>query len=229
MARLLLIGNSRWHWAEVQGQRLHCWHTAEPQDPESLPCDQLLAWAAVGSVPETLGLPQNRRIQLADVPLKGLPAWLGIDRALVGWRAWRRQAGPVLVADAGTALSLTCVSAEGDFTGGRISAGVALQLRALGAATALLPRLQGPASTAGDPWPVATEAAMAEGCIRAAAAAVGQAWRDLPESGRGGLWLTGGDAPLLQPLLEEQQLRPALALELGLEALASLPAVERMR
>ena len=226
MARLLLIGNSRWHWAERQGQRLRCWHEAPPQDPEALPADQLLAWAAVGALPERLNLPQQRRIRLADVPLQGMPGWLGIDRALVGWRAWRRQGGAVLVADAGTALSLTRVSAEGRFAGGRISAGVALQLSALGRATALLPSLQAPAAAIRDPWPQATEAAMVEGCIRATAAVVIQAWHDLPEAGRGGLWLTGGDAPLLLPVLQQQRhLRAELAADLALEAMACLPAV----
>ena len=224
MARLLLIGNSRWHWAERQGQRLRCWHEPPPQDPEALPADQLLAWAAVGALPERLNLPQQRRIQLGDVPLQGMPGWLGIDRALVGWRAWRRQRGAVLVADAGTALSLTRVSAEGRFAGGRISAGVALQLSALGRATALLPSLQAPAAAARDPWPSATEAAMVEGCIRATAAAVIQAWHDLPAASDG-LWLTGGDAPLLLPVLQQQRLSPELAADLALEAMACLPAV----
>ncbi len=229
MARLLLIGNSRWHWAERQAHGLRCWHTAPPLNPEALAGDQLLAWAAVGALPERLSLPRSRRIALVDVPLQGLPGWLGIDRALVGWRAWRRQGGAVLVADAGTALSLTCVDAEGRFAGGRISAGVALQLRALGHATALLPSLQAPAAAARDPWPPATEAAMAEGCLRATAAAVIQAWHDLPAAGRGGLWLTGGDAPLLLPLVQQRQLRPELAPDLALEALAALPAVGLLR
>lgn len=225
MARLLLIGNSRWHWAELQGQRLRCWHTPAQAGPGLIDSEDLLAWAAVGSLPEGLGLPQHRRIQLQDVPLQALPAWLGIDRALVGWRAWRQQGDAVLVADAGTALSLTRISAAGEFAGGRISAGVALQLRALGHATAQLPNQLPPVLSAGpDPWPVATAAAMAEGCIRATAAAVVQAWHDLDPVERGGLWLTGGDAELLLPLLQ-QQLRPELAPDLALEALAALPAV----
>ena len=223
MARLLLIGNSRWHWAELQGKRLRCWHTTAPAEP--LPADELLAWAAVGKLPEGLSLPPHRRIRLQDVPLQALPAWLGIDRALVGWRAWCRQGGAVLVADAGTALSLTHISAAGNFAGGRISAGVALQLRALGHATAQLPKQLPLLRSAGlDPWPVATATAMAEGCLRATAAAVVQAWYDLDPAGRGGLWLTGGDAELLLPLLQ-QQLRPELAPDLALEALAALPAV----
>ena len=228
-ARLLLIGNSRWHWAELQDRGLRCWHAAAPLDPGVREGDQLRAWAAVGALPQGLNLPLDRRIQLNDVPLKGVPAWLGIDRALVGWGAWRRQGDAVLVADAGTALSLTRISAEGAFAGGRISAGVALQLRALAAATAQLPRLQAPLTPAADPWPVATVDAMAEGCIRAAAGAVAQAWHDLPAAGRGGLWLTGGDAPLLLPVLEQQQLSPSVAADLALEALASLPAVQLLR
>ena len=126
MAQLLLVGNSRWHWAERSPSGLRCWDTASPEPPWSVP--PLRAWAAVGSVSAALALPEERRLPLAQVPLAGAPAWLGIDRALAGWWAWRQQQGPVLVADAGTSLSLTLVDAQGMFAGGRLSAGLALQL-----------------------------------------------------------------------------------------------------
>ena len=100
MARLLLIGNSRWHWAESSGNGLRCWHTA--------PCE---------------GLDPAQQ--------QGLQAW----------KTLRAQVGSVDLA----------------------------------------------------------------------------------------LWLTGGDGPQLMPLLEEQQVRPVLAPDLALEALASLPVVGLLR
>ena len=90
MARLLLIGNSRWHWAEpcATGGGLHCWHTPPADDLEA---EDLQAWAAVGSLPGYAPSVAARRLALADVPLQGVPPWLGIDRALAGWQAWRHQ------------------------------------------------------------------------------------------------------------------------------------------
>ena len=222
MARLLLIGNSRWHWAERRGEGLHCWHTPVSEGGEP---DDLEAWATVGALPSSGGFGSSRRLSLTDVPLQGVPPWLGIDRALVGWGAWQRQRQAVLVADAGTALSLTRVSADGCFEGGLISAGVALQLRALAGATAQLPELTGGALgwvQAAEAWPSATPEAMAEGCRRAVAAAIAQA---AAATDGAQLWLTGGDAELLLPLLREQRIHAESAPDLALEAMAALPVV----
>ena len=228
MGRLLLIGNSRWHWAEPDARSagLRFWHTAPAASLDQAGQERLQAWAAVGPLPLPLVSSPVRRIGLEDVPLQGLPPWLGIDRALVGWRALQQQGDAVLVADAGTALSLTRVSREGRFGGGLISAGVALQLRALKGSTAQLPAVEPVAAASGEAWPIHTEAAMAEGCRRGVAAAIGQAWRlSCCDGSVPSLWLTGGDAPFLLPLLEEQQLKPVMAPDLALEAMAALPAV----
>jgi type III pantothenate kinase len=224
VARLLLIGNSRWHWAEpgAPGGGLRCWHTP-PED--ALDAEDLQAWAAVGVLPRHAPSVAAKRLALEDVPLEGAPPWLGIDRALVGWWAWRQQQEAVLVADAGTALSLTRVSAEGRFAGGLISAGLALQLKALGGSTAQLPQLHG-AGAALDQlaaaWPQATDQAMVEGCRRGVAAAIALA-AERAEGAR--LWLTGGDAALVLPELLMQQLDPVHAPDLALEAMAALPVV----
>jgi type III pantothenate kinase len=175
-----------------------------------------------------LSLPADRELRLEDVPLRQAPSWLGIDRALAGWAAWRRQATGVLVADAGTALSLTRVDGAGVFRGGRISAGLALQLRALGQSTALLPSLEaGGLEVSRDPWPQPTAAAMGWGCLQACAGAIAEAWADVACDGLGAeeswaLWLTGGDGPALAPLLEQRGLTFHWAPDLCLEALAAL-------
>ena len=186
----------------------------------------LVAWAAVGPVPASAPLPLERRLHLKDVPLLEQPGWLGVDRALVGWRAWCLASGPVLVADGGTALSLTLVTSEGRFGGGRLLAGAALQLRALAAETAGLPALDQPLDLPPELWPHSTPEAMAAGVLRGLAAALDAAGRDALSSCPGcSFWLTGGDGPLLKPLL--QQLRVSamplqLAPDLALEALAAL-------
>jgi len=227
VARLLLIGNSRWHWAEVGELPWRCWHESPPAQGCQPAVTDLQAWAAVGAIPHGAELPYNARIALSDVPLQGLPPWLGIDRALVGWGAWRQQGHGVLVADAGTALSLTRIDGSGRFQGGRISAGVALQLQSLHGATAQLPAVPG-LQLENEPWPVQTADAMVQGCARSTAAAIGQAWADLQAASadqRWALWLTGGDAEQLLPLLVAQQLQPVLAPDLAMQALAALPAV----
>ena len=176
-------------------------------------CGRLRAWAAVGPVPTGAGLDPGGRLGLEHIPLLQAPPWLGVDRALVGWRAWRLSGSPVLVADAGTALSLTLVDGGGAFQGGRIQAGRALQLRALASHTELLSL---PLHSAGDdppPWPRQTAAAMERGVRAGLVAAVAEAWRELRQiEPRCRLWITGGDGAWLAAALG-QPCHPNLALE----------------
>ena len=220
--RWLLIGNSRWHWAEGELGSLRTW--SAPAGVGKL--EGLVAWAAVGPVPAAAPLPPERRLHLKDVPLLGQPGWLGVDRALVAWRAWCLASGPVLVADSGTALSLTLVTSEGRFGGGRLLAGAALQLRALAAETAGLPGLEQPLDLPLDLWPRSTPEAMAAGVLRGLAAALAAAGREAQTSCPGcSFWLTGGDGPLLKPLLQQllaSYMPLQLAPDLALEALAAL-------
>lgn len=232
--RWLLIGNSRWHWAEAAPTGMRLWHETPEAGLASLRAAAPWAWAAVGTVPAAAGLDEAGRLRLGDVPLRDAPPWLGMDRALGGWRAWREQPHlPVLVADAGTVLSLTRVDRQGGFRGGRLLAGVALQLRAMAAGTTALPALVaefigpgGPQSPLREPWPSATGAAMLEGVARGLVAAIATAAREAQQAeAQCRLVLTGGDGPLLLPLLQ-QELNGSMALRwcptLCLEALAEL-------
>ncbi|EDY37163.1 type III pantothenate kinase [Cyanobium sp. PCC 7001] len=221
--RWLLIGNSRWHWAAPTAEGLQCW-SREPRGADHPTGEHLLAWAAVGPVPARSDLDPGRRLSLADVPLAAAPPWLGVDRALVAWQAWQDCGLPVLVADAGTALSLTRVDGLGRFAGGRILAGAALQWKALAAGTALLPDLEpsaGPGVDGHPPeaaWPCETAAAMRVGVVAGLAAAVGAAWEDARrEEPRCRLRITGGDGAALA---ERLGLTPEP--DLALRALARL-------
>jgi len=223
--RLLLIGNSRWHWAErVHGGGWCHWDGEALADPP-LP-DR---WAAVGPLPPAAAgdLWHQRRLTHREVPLADLPAHVGIDRALVAWGAWTRAHGPVMVVDAGTALTLTLVDADGRFLGGRILAGAQLQLKALHGGTSQLPPVtlrQAPGPS--DPWPRDTEAALVTGVVEGLASAVSGAWVQRP-GGQGtlppwSLWLTGGDGPCLEPLLRRRGLMVRHVPGLALEAMARL-------
>ena len=233
--RWLLIGNSRWHWATPDPQKpgaLIRWET--PPASESLPPGAApLAWAAVGPVPETAGLSPTARLELAEVPLDGKPAWLGIDRALASWWAWRRWPGPLLVADAGTVLSLNRMAPSGRFSGGRLLAGLALQWQAMATGTAALPdtlgapgRGFGALSRGGQrPWPLETQEAMLVGVSQGLAAAIVAATLECEQDGLR-LVLTGGDAPILKPLIGPSLARRGIPLvhepDLCLAALAAL-------
>jgi type III pantothenate kinase len=173
-------------------------------------------------VPTELERWQPQRLLTSDVPLGNLPPTLGVDRALAAWGAWQQQRQPVLVADAGTALSLTLVDAAGCFLGGRLMAGGRLQLQALHQGTADLPQLE-PVEAAGPLWAAQTSEAMASGVARGLAAAIALAFHDRPQpQWPWQLWLTGGDAPVLMPLLQAQGLQPHHDEGLALAALVAL-------
>lgn len=233
--RWLLIGNSRWHWAESGDQGLRLWDRPPPlKEAVPEPVADLTAWAAVGPLPPALSLPADRRLTIEAVPLTGTPPWLGIDRALAGWQAWCEVEAPVLVVDAGTILSFTRVDGRGRFRGGRLQAGVALQLRAMAAGTVALPTVP----DAGSPssgvevadsgaWPSATIAAMQVGVRRGLAAAIVQATREaFREEANLQMVISGGDASVLCPLLSGDLAAASIAWShrpgLCLEALARL-------
>ena len=139
--RALLIGNSRWHWAQRQGNTVRIEHG--PPDPGRIGTDPPV-WAAVGPVPEPLMAHQDLRIRLGGCalasgsslvgggPLSGL-GWPGVA---VGNSS--TVPGGILV-DAGTVLSLTRVTADGCFGGGQLIPGYRLQLQAMADGTLGLP------------------------------------------------------------------------------------------
>ncbi|MFN5194363.1 MAG: type III pantothenate kinase [Cyanobacteriota bacterium] len=235
--RWLLIGNSRWHWAAPGDSGPDCWHEPAPgSDAAVAPgrLEGLVAWAAVGPLAAQARLDADRRLHLEHVPLAGAPPWLGIDRALAAWQATVSSGGEaVLVVDAGTVLSVTLVDAGGRFRGGRLMAGLALQLRAMADGTALLPRPgladdTADAAAAEPLWPAATQAAMVSGVRRGLAAAVVAAVIEAPP-GPLHLWLTGGDGAVLLPAIAPRLGGRAITLhhepDLCLRAMAQLRPV----
>ncbi len=221
--RALLIGNSRWHWAERHQAQWRFDHT-EP-DHQRLG-SQPLVWAAVGAIPSQLmDVPSCPRLQLHHVPLPGCPPWLGVDRALGAWEAWRRDqhssepsSNGLLLADAGTVLSLTLLDGLGHFQGGQLMPGLSLQLRSMGQGTTLLPDEVQLDQASKDLFPAATDEAMRRGVIQSVVAAV----QDAQRSSGASLWLSGGDADLLETELKLRGVRCLSDSTLQLQAMVQL-------
>jgi len=118
---------------------------------ESKFADRDFANIAIASVvPELLTswheLPQTQIIKTTDVPLRGLYATMGCDRALAAYGAGEIYGYPVLVIDAGTAITLTGIDADKTLVGGAIVAGLRSQFLSLFENTAALPDVHIPES-----------------------------------------------------------------------------------
>ena len=224
--RALLIGNSRWHWAQQQDNTVRIEHG--PPDPGRIGTDPPV-WAAVGPVPEPLMAHQDLRIRLEDVPLPKAPPWLGVDRALGAWMAWRCSqeqqldcSRGLLLVDAGTVLSLTRVTADGCFGGGQLIPGYRLQLQAMTKGTLGLPSTPEDLEQEAlqEVFPQQTVAAMQRGVLEAMLASIAVA----QQHAQGLLWFCGGDAALLKRHWSGATELLQLEGDLQLQALLSLGA-----
>jgi type III pantothenate kinase len=140
------------------------------------------------------------------------PAQLGADRwaALIGAR--HLYAGPCVVVNAGTTMTVDALSSESIFLGGFIVPGYALMRDALGRNTAQLALRDGAFSF----FPDNTGDAIASGALNALAGAVDRMCRYVVETGEDEpvVVLSGGNAALLRPRLNgEPQLVDNLVLE----------------
>jgi len=129
------------------------------------------------------------------------PTQLGADRwaAMVGARA--RTDDPVVVVNAGTAITVDALASTGEFLGGLILPGVGVMLDSLAQRTAGLRSAPGRFSE----FPRNTADAMASGALEAAAGAVARMVGRL--AAREGIHpqviLSGGSAPTLAPGMPE--------------------------
>lgn len=115
-----------------------------------------------------------QHLSYRDVPMKAYveaPEQLGIDRLLSAYGAKQVADTPLVVIDAGTAITVDWVDASGDFRGGAIMPGLSMQLRSLASGTAALPEINWQSPQIERPAPN-TERAMMSGVIAGVAGGI---------------------------------------------------------
>ena len=180
-------------------------------NPRALARFRGIAVDVTGSEPDVAG---------ADFPIPiraevDAPESVGVDRLLAALAAHRRAEGACIVVDAGTAVTVDAVSANGAFQGGAIFPGLAMIARALAEGTALLPKVDLPseAPLVGKNTREAISAGLVHGVTGAVAALVEGARETVGRETA--VLLTGGDAAFLAPHLPAamREVVPNLVLE----------------
>jgi type III pantothenate kinase len=213
----LAIGNSRLHWAYFDGQKLkQTWHSAYFTPAADWRKSAQLDWPILADIPLCLASvvpnqtaqwqPFARKIlTLADIPLIGLYPTLGIDRALAILGAGETYGYPVLLIDAGTALTITGVNADRQLVGGAIWPGLRLQWQALHQGTAALPAVQ-TAKKPIDRWAMNTSEAIASGIFHSTLAGIRDFCLDWQEHFPATVFvITGGDGEFLYLSLQSER------------------------
>lgn len=139
------------------------------------------------------------------------PAQLGTDRWASLIAAWHLVRGAALVINAGTAVTIDALSAEGVFRGGVILPGLTLMASALASGTAGLPHAHGVFAE----FPDNTADAIVSGALHAVCGAIDRMRGAMLKAGAvPQIVLSGGAAPAIEARLEEPVLTvPYLVLE----------------
>ncbi|MBE9038491.1 pantothenate kinase [aff. Roholtiella sp. LEGE 12411] len=150
--------------------------------------------------------PYIRVIALEQLPLMGMYPTLGIDRALALWGAGKTWGFPMLVIDAGTALTFTGADANQCLVGGAILPGIGLQFATLGQKTGQLPLMETRNFTSLPPrFALNTQEAIQSGVIYTLLAGIKdfiETWWNLFPEGK--IAIKGGDRTLLINYLQAQ-------------------------
>jgi type III pantothenate kinase len=151
----------------------------------------------------------------AGMPIVGYdPKQLGADRLMAALAAYERYRKALIVVDAGTAITIDLVDADGAFRGGAIAPGVGLSAQALHEATGQLPLVE--------PAPARraigrdTRSAINSGLVNGAAGLIDRLAHDIAREGKVKplVVATGGDANLLKKHCASiERVHPHLVLE----------------
>jgi type III pantothenate kinase len=132
------------------------------------------------------------------------PEQVGADRLVNSAAAFQMFGGPLVVVDAGSAVTTCAVTADGRYLGGAIAPGPGLALEALAARTEKLPAVspEEPDGPIGDDTASAMRAGLVYGFAGLVDRLASEAARALGgPAGAAPVYLTGGFAPLLRPHL----------------------------
>lgn len=169
---------------------------------------------------------RQRLLQGSDVPVHQAvdhPERTGFDRVIAGWEAWKRWKVPVVVVDAGTAVTVDLVDESGTFRGGSIFPGAAACFRALARDTDQLPDLSPAGGIPESALGKSTAAAILSGVMRQQAGAILRIADDIRrEAGltRSHVVLTGGGIPSLRHCLPVDWIEEPLLVLRGIRRLA---------
>jgi type III pantothenate kinase len=232
------VGNSRIKWGFCFGDSVALAASLPPSDPgawqhqlERWDLPGPLVWAVSGVHPQrrdelaSWARERGDTVVLLDRPEQlpllvgvGNPERVGIDRLFNAVAAKDRikRSVPLLLIDAGTAVTVDRVNAAGVFEGGAILPGLRLMTQALHDYTALLPQVEInhiPAVLGRD-----TESAIQAGVFWAVAGGIKALLRLLSAGGESGrqreVLLTGGSAAVLANVMDPQvSLWPNMTLE----------------
>ncbi len=216
----LMIGNSRLHWGLFDGQDLvYSWDSDYLLMPLPCPLSPHLPLIVASVVPEQTAIWQNHSnvkiITLQNISIEQMYPSLGIDRALAVFGAGRVLGFPVLVIDAGTALTFTGADSNQALIGGAILPGLGLQLGSLSMRTGQLPNVEPPHSLPLR-WAMNTPEAMQSGVIYTLLAGIKDfvtAWTLLFPLSK--VVMTGGASALLYSYL--QLVNPEIAARITVE------------
>ncbi|MDZ8023429.1 MAG: pantothenate kinase [Nostoc sp. SerVER01] len=181
------------------------------------PCPLLVASVVPSQTAIWQSYPNVGVIILDQIPLKGVYPTLGIDRALALWGAGKTWGFPMLVIDAGTALTFTAADANQCLVGGAILPGLGLQFATLGQQTGQLPLVEiDKLASLPSRFALNTTEAIESGVIYTFIAGIKdfiQAWWNLFPGGK--IAIKGGDRTLIINYL--QALYPEIATHLIVE------------
>ncbi len=154
------------------------------------------------------------------------PAEVGADLVANAVAAHARFNGSCVVVDFGTALSFTAVAGSGELRGVAIAPGLSASVDALARTTAQLPRipLAPPPQAIGRNTVHSIQSGVVLGCVALVEGMIGRMRAELGADAR--VIATGGQSPLIAPLLAEPVVvEPWLTLE-GLRIIAARSSID---
>ena len=215
----LLIGNSRLHWAKNVENKYRFFHTQKNnRTPKNINLDNLI-WASVGTLPDLL-LNKENEITTRDINLKNLPSHFGVDRALACFEAFQTIKNPLkkdlLVADCGTTLSITKLTAKGSIIGGQIAPGFLTQLKSMAQYTKNLTMPKNHDIPIQE-FLIQTEESMLKGVLNSIIGVINFSFNPFKDI----LIICGGDSKLISKILKKKHKEIVIAPNLVMQGMIS--------